>query len=55
VDERAYAPLSAKLAEQGVYVIIAKMPFHLAVFKTDAATTIKAEATHHLLVVSLRP
>jgi hypothetical protein len=43
VDERAYAPLSAKLAEQGVYVIIAKMPFHLAVFKTDAATTIKAE------------
>ncbi|OPZ32298.1 MAG: Alpha/beta hydrolase family protein [Tenericutes bacterium ADurb.BinA155] len=43
VDERAYAPLSSKLAEAGFYVVIARMPFHLAVFQSDAAATIKAQ------------
>lgn len=40
VDAEAYAPLMAKLAEAGYTSFIAKMPFNLAIFKGDAATSI---------------
>jgi len=37
VDYRAYAPLMADLAEQGVTCVLLKMPFQLAVFDVNAA------------------
>lgn len=38
VDEKAYIPLLSKLAQNGISIVIVKMPFHLAVFNTNAAT-----------------
>lgn len=43
VDERAYAPLAKDLSDQGVYTVIAKMPFHLAFFDPGAMGRIAAE------------
>lgn len=37
IDYRAYAPLMADLAAQGVTCVLLKMPFRLAVFDTNAA------------------
>ena len=40
VAPEAYVPLAQKLAERGVFVVIPKMPFNLAVFKIDAANSV---------------
>jgi dienelactone hydrolase len=40
VEAEAYAPLLRSLAEADLLVVVAKMPFHLAVFDADAAETI---------------
>ena len=40
VESEAYAPLLRSLAEADLLVVIAKMPFHLAVFDANAAETI---------------
>lgn len=45
VEAEAYAPLLRSLAEADLFVVIAKMPFHLAVFDADAAETIMAQET----------
>ena len=37
VEAKAYVPLACKLAEQGVYCVIAKMPLNFAFFKINAA------------------
>lgn len=37
VDPVAYVPLAAKLADRGVFCVIAKMPFNLAILDADAA------------------
>lgn len=37
VDSAAYAPLMSALARNGVLCIVADMPFHMAIFRTDAA------------------
>ena len=43
VEAEAYAPLLRSLAEADLLVVIAKMPFHLAVFDADAAEAIMAQ------------
>lgn len=43
VDAKAYAPLMAKLAEQGATSFIAKMPLNMAILKKDAARQIIAD------------
>lgn len=43
VEAEAYAPLLRSLAEADLLVIVAKMPFHLAVFDADAAEAIMAQ------------
>ena len=43
VDEKAYAPLLKRLAMQGYAVFLVDMPFHLAVFDSDAAEPIIEE------------
>lgn len=40
VDEIAYAPLASRLAECGYSVFLVHMPFHLAVFDSNAAEDI---------------
>ncbi len=40
VDERAYAPLATLLHNEGYNVVIAKMPFHLAIFDSKKAADI---------------
>jgi hypothetical protein len=40
VEEKAYAPLCHSLAEKGVYVVLVKMPFRLAVFGVNKAAGI---------------
>ena len=40
VEETAYAPLLHRLAEAGIDVCLAKMPFHLALFGENIATDI---------------
>ena len=40
VESEAYAPLLRSLAEADLLVVVAKMPFHLAVFDANAAETI---------------
>lgn len=40
VEAEAYAPLLRSLAEADLLVVVAKMPFHLAVFDADAAEKI---------------
>lgn len=37
VDEKSYSPLLEELAETNITVVLVKMPFHLAIFNTDAA------------------
>ena len=37
VDSAAYAPLMSALARNGVLCIVADMPFHMAIFRSDAA------------------
>ncbi len=37
VEELAYLPMLEQLMQQGVTVVIAKMPFHLAIFDVNAA------------------
>lgn len=44
VDARAYVPLACKFADRGIYCVIAKMPFNLAIFNTSAADGLLAEA-----------
>ena len=43
VEFTAYAPLMARLAEQGVLCVLVKMPFNLAVLDMDAAKDIPEE------------
>ena len=43
VEAEAYAPLLRSLAEVDFLVVIAKMPFHLAVFDANAAEAIMAQ------------
>jgi len=43
VEAEAYAPLLRQLAEEELLVVVAKMPFHLAVFDADAAETIMVQ------------
>lgn len=40
VAAEAYAPLMHRLADAGVFCVIAKVPFNLAFFKTDAAAAV---------------
>lgn len=40
VDPKAYVPLAEELADRGYYCAIAKMPFNLAFFGIDSASTI---------------
>lgn len=43
VDPAAYVPLMQKLADEGLYCVIAKMPFNLAFFGINAADSVIAE------------
>ena len=43
VDQAAYAPLMAALADRGILCVVTEMPFHLAVLDMDAAAGIQAE------------
>ena len=43
VEAEAYAPLLRRLAEADLFVVVAKMPFHLAVFDANAAEAIMAQ------------
>lgn len=40
VDEKAYAPFTKKLAEEGYTVFLTAVPFHLAIFDIDVAEEI---------------
>ncbi len=44
VDPVAYVPLAHKIAEQGIYCVIVKMPFNFAFFNSNAANNIIASA-----------
>ena len=44
VEPAAYVPLASKLADEGYYCVIEKMPFNLAFFGIDAASSARAEA-----------
>ena len=44
VDPVAYVPLVRKIAEQGIYCVIVKMPFNFAFFNSNAANNIIASA-----------
>lgn len=44
VDPAAYVPLAQKLAVEGYYCVIEKMPFNLAFFGIDAAASARNEA-----------
>ena len=46
VDEKAYAPMLLKLAEEGYEVYLVKMPAKLAIFGMNAAEDIFEEANH---------
>lgn len=43
VEESAYGPILSRLAENGICCVTVKMPFHLAVFKKDAAKQVMEE------------
>lgn len=43
VDEAAYAPIMDELAESGICCVVVKMPYHMAIFDTDAAGTVKEQ------------
>ena len=40
VEPAAYAPILHKIAEKGVFVVVAPMPFNLAIFNTGAANSV---------------
>lgn len=40
VEAEAYAPLARKLAEDDIYTVIVKMPFHLAMFGINKADSV---------------
>lgn len=40
VDEAAYMPIMDELAESGICCVIVKMPYHMAIFDTDAAAAV---------------
>lgn len=40
VDEAAYAPILDALAEDGMCCVVVKMPYHMAIFDTNAATDV---------------
>jgi pimeloyl-ACP methyl ester carboxylesterase len=42
VDARSYAPMARAIAQRGYLVVIAPMPFNLAVFKPGAAAAVMA-------------
>lgn len=44
VDPASYVPLMQDLSHEGFYCVIAKMPFNLAFFNINAASSITAEA-----------
>lgn len=44
VAAQAYVPLACQLADRGVYCVIAKMPFNLAFFGIDSASSLMAAA-----------
>lgn len=44
VAPEAYVPLAAKLADRGIYCVIAKMPFNFAFFGINAADGVMANA-----------
>lgn len=46
VDEKAYAPILLKFAEEGYEVYLVKMPAKLAIFGMNAAEDIFKEASH---------
>ena len=46
VDEKAYAPMLLKLANEGYEVYLVKMPAKLAIFGVNAAEDIFEEASH---------
>lgn len=46
VDEKAYAPMLLKLAEEGYEVYLVKMPAKLAIFGMNAAEDIFEKASH---------
>ena len=41
VDEAAYAPILDALAEDGICCVVVKMPYHMAIFDTNAATDVR--------------
>ena len=43
VDHTAYTPLMVELAQRGILCALVEMPFHLAVFDSDAAEHIPAQ------------
>lgn len=45
VDEAAYAPIMDELAESGICCVVVKMPYHMAIFDTDAAGTVMEQLT----------
>ena len=48
VDERAYAPLLRRLAEEGVDVALLKVPFHLSVFSMNKADAVNMSSYKHV-------
>ena len=40
VEPAAYAPILHKIAEKGVFVVVAPMPFNLAILNTGAANSV---------------
>ena len=43
VEEYAYAPILSMLADNGICCVVVKMPFHLAVLRSDAAKQVVTE------------
>ncbi|MCR4949748.1 MAG: alpha/beta hydrolase [Solobacterium sp.] len=48
VDERAYAPLLRRLAEEGVDAALLKVPFHLSVFSMNKADAVDVSSYKHV-------
>lgn len=42
VEEEAYAPVMEGLAKSGIFCVVVRMPYHLAVLKPDAAAEVTA-------------
>ena len=57
MEETAYAPMLYKLAEEGVDTFLLSMPFHIAIFGENKATTIMEQYAYddyYLMGHSLR-